>query len=207
MFFIRHHLAIRKNREALEQLGSRSVAFSRQVSSVRVRFLIDLFPAEPRFRGEAGVSYLVSVDDRNVLFDLGYNPKGRFQTPLRENLLALGLEEAPLDGIFISHNRLDHVGGMSHQRSRSPDLEQLPPEMSRGAAIWTPPGMNHLNRECMEIRKPVELIPGLASTGAMPAHLYFLGTILEQGLINSLNSRLPDWASSSMTPAGVSLVS
>ena len=44
------------------------------VISLRIRFLVDYFPRDPRFRGEAGVSYLVSADDRIVLFDLGYNP-------------------------------------------------------------------------------------------------------------------------------------
>ena len=189
MLFIRHHLANKKNKKELEQMGSCPVIFSRQVSSLTVNFLIDLFPAEPRFMGEAGVSYLVSADDRNVLFDLGYNPKERFLTPLRQNLEALGLDEAQLDGIFISHNHLDHVGGMKHQAARSPDLEQLPPEMLRGAAIWTPPGVHHHSHECTEVPKPVELLPGLASTGAMPAHLYFLGLIREQGLIISMKHK------------------
>lgn len=49
--------------------------------------------------------------------------------------------------------------------------------------------MRHPQHVCTDIALPTELFPGVASTGPMPAHLYYLGMIHEQALLVSLADR------------------
>ncbi len=188
MFYLRHALARKAVQQELARLGSRRMELT-GIPGLRVRFLVDFHPLDGRFQGEAGVSYLVTVGWRSILFDLGYNHRRAVLSPLRHNLHALGLETTRYDGVFISHNHLDHVGGMGSQRSRTPDLDQLPQEGLDDAPIWTPIPMRHPRHVCTDIDRPTELFPGVASTGPIPAHLYFLGMLREQALMVSLAGR------------------
>lgn len=187
--FTRHLLAQRALLREWTRLETHSLEFTEQHSAVRVRFLIDYFPADDRFRTEAGVSYLVTTDRHTLLFDLGFNPKGEEPSPLRQNLGVLGLESQRIDGIFISHNHLDHMGGMKSQKRKEPALDQLEPNTLAGAEIWAPLPLYHTRCSCTMVSRPMELRPGLASTGPLPAHLYFLGMLHEQALLVSVQGR------------------
>ena len=159
------------------------MAFTAQNAFVEVRFLVDQFPVRSGLRGEPGVSYLVKTDRQTVLFDLGFNRQKDEMSPLQANLRALGLERDKLDGIFISHNHLDHVGGFAHQRRRAPAVDQLARETVGNAPVWTPTPMFLPGGPTTTVTGPMELLPGLASTGPLTAHLYFLGVIHEQALL------------------------
>ena len=188
-FYVRHKLARRANQRTWQRLERWPVSFSRALSRLRVNFLIDFFAQEQGFRTEAGVSYLLEADDQRILFDLGFNPQRRSPSPLRANLEARGLGSALLDGVFISHNHLDHVGGMQHQRRGTLDLAQLEPATLEAASLWTPVPMSHGQRACDYVQGPRELVPGVASTGPLPAHLYYLGSVPEQAMLISLADR------------------
>jgi 7,8-dihydropterin-6-yl-methyl-4-(beta-D-ribofuranosyl)aminobenzene 5'-phosphate synthase len=183
LFWVRHLRGRRRAGHETARLGARRVAFSAANASVTVRFIVDQFPADGRLRGEPGVSYLVTAGRHRILFDLGFNPRKTDPSPLQANLRALGLAEGKLDGVFISHNHLDHVGGFSHQRAREPALGQLPRTSLAGAPVWTPIPMRGPDGPTSFIDGPAELLPGVASTGPLPAHLYFLGMIREQALL------------------------
>jgi len=185
----RHLLAQRTLLREWTRLEAHPLEFSEQHSTVRVRFLMDYFAADDRFRTEAGVSYQVTTDRHSLLFDLGFNRQGEDPSPLRRNLRVLGLESAPIDGVFISHNHRDHVGGLRNQTRKEPALEQLEPETLAHAVVWAPLPLYHPRCSCSLISHPMELRPGLASTGPLPAHLYFLGMLHEQSLLVSVRGR------------------
>jgi 7,8-dihydropterin-6-yl-methyl-4-(beta-D-ribofuranosyl)aminobenzene 5'-phosphate synthase len=187
-FWLRHRRACSAVDAELLERGRQRVHLSGSVSSLRIRFLVDHFPIDPRFSGEPGVSCLVSADDHTLLFDLGYNRRGERPSPLHRNLDAAGALPSRLDGIFISHNHLDHVGGAKCQRRRSPDLRQLPPSMGTGV-LWAPVPLKPALLPCRCLDAATEIFPGVASSGALPAHLYYLGLLREQALLIDVRGR------------------
>jgi metal-dependent hydrolase (beta-lactamase superfamily II) len=143
--------------------------------------LIDWHTSGPELRGEAGVSYLIETDEHRILFDVGYNAKQESPSPLELNMKALGVALDSIDTVFISHNHLDHVGGMQRQKERSFSigLEQVPlPDVRAFVPIqMTYPGLSPVHT-----REPAQIGKGVASTGTIPRQLVF-GWIDEQALV------------------------
>ena len=181
IFSIRHALGRRAALRSMERIGA--VHFSSENKTVRIRYIVDFVPNDSRLRGEAGVSYLIQTEHHNVLFDLGFNHGKENPSLLASNLHAMKLEHQKLDGIVISHNHLDHVGGFKCQRRKTPDINQFFPETLEGSTVWTPVPMNTDPFKNVTVTEPIELFPGLASTGPLPAHMYFMGSVKEQALL------------------------
>ncbi len=135
-------------------------------------------------QAEHGLAVHLQAGDRAVLFDTG-------QTGLvLRNAAALGLHWDGLDAIVLSHGHYDHTGGLAAVRAAAPHARRflhpaaLAPKFSRGpdgagryigmprpaaqalvndpAVTWTP--------------SPVEVIPGLFLTGAIPRNTGFEDT-------------------------------
>ncbi len=185
LLYLRHLRARRTARRQLDTLGHHRLSFDHRIETLRIRFLVDFFPADSRFVGEAGVSYLIEADRRRVLFDLGYNQAGAEVPPLRTNLAALDLDPLRVDGVFLSHNHLDHVGGFDHQRSKQPATAGL--ELG-SAPLWAPLALAS-DSGAQWIRQPTELLPGIASSGPMPAPLYLTGLLHEQAMWLAVRDR------------------
>lgn len=79
--------------QPLENLG--------MASSVRILPLVEAESADPRLLTEPGVAYLIDVDGHRILFDLGFNGRGR--SPLVENARQLGVDLSSVDLVVISH--------------------------------------------------------------------------------------------------------
>jgi len=58
-------------------------------------------------KGEHGLSFLVQVDGKQILFDTGQSDL------LITNARALGIDLATVDAVVISHGHYDHTGGLS----------------------------------------------------------------------------------------------
>lgn len=180
--FIRHRRNQRSAARALDELGRQHVEISETSERVVVEFLVDFY-GEHGMATEAGVSYLVRTEHHKILFDLGYNQARAKVSPLRANLTARGYGELTVDGVFISHNHHDHVGGFANHRRRHLALDEV--GINSASPVWTPVPFSNATT----VQRPTELLPGLLSTGAMPAPMYFLGMVQEQALLASLRDR------------------
>ena len=151
------------------------------VQKLSILPLIDWYTADDELAGEAGVSYLIRADDTTILFDMGLNKNQEHPSPLLRNMAQLGVSLDEIDMIFISHNHLDHVGGMQNMQERrfalsagDADLHQVP--------AYVPVPMRNPTARPVVTMEPRILAPGVASMGVIPRQLFFLGWTPEQSL-------------------------
>jgi len=135
-----------------------------------------------------GVSYLVETDDHRILYDVGQNTRGLVPSALERNMAALGVELDSIDTVFISHNHLDHVGGLHWQNANSFSLgaEQVPFPNPRTQLI-VPGSMSYPGLEPIRADQPLPIgrgvgSTGLATTGAIGRQLA-VGWIEEHSLV------------------------
>lgn len=156
--------------------------------TLRILPLLEYYAADPGLVTEVGVSYLVETDEHRILYDVGQNPDGGSPSSLEKNMQALGIELETIDMVFISHNHLDHVGGLHWQRMNTFSLgreqEPFPNPRTQLVApdLMTYPGMGtvYANRP-MQIGTGVGST-GLATTGTIPRQLA-AGWIEEHSLV------------------------
>lgn len=143
--------------------------------------LIDWYTSRKDLKGEAGVSYLIKTDKNSILFDVGYNMEQSDPSPLLHNMKQLGITIDDFDTIVISHNHVDHVGGMKWQRHKSFSLTTHQIDLGK-KAVYTPVPMTYpgLNPICTE--EPTVIAKGVATIGTIPSQLFFLGWTPEQAL-------------------------
>jgi metal-dependent hydrolase (beta-lactamase superfamily II) len=142
--------------------------------------LVDWFAADPRLRGEAGVSYLIRTDTGTILFDVGANMQQQDPSPLQENMRRLGIALADVDTIVLSHEHMDHVGGLGFARRHSFSLGNDQADL-RGKRIFVPVPMTYAGVAPTVSREPTVLAPGVVTTGAIAGQLYW-GRVDEQAL-------------------------
>ncbi len=157
----------------LEDVGS--------VKQLSILPLIDWYTASDDLEGEPGVSYLIRADDTTILFDMGLNRNAEHPSPLLRNMEKLGISFDEIDMIFISHNHLDHVGGMQNVKeglftpsSGYVNLHQMP--------AYVPVAITNPSATPIPVTEPTVLAPGIISMGPIPRQLFFLGWTLEQSL-------------------------
>jgi hypothetical protein len=76
--------------------------------------LLDWSTATPGLQGEPGVSDLIKTDRGTILFEVGVNLQERDPSPLLANRQKLGVSLADFDTVIISHNHMNHVGGLHY---------------------------------------------------------------------------------------------
>ena len=143
--------------------------------------LIDWYTADEGLTGEPGVSYLVSADDTNILFDVGFNQRGEHPSPLLRNMQALGVDLAELDSLIISHAHSDHLGGISHQMRNTFGLSGQPLDL-RDIPAYVPEPLSNPTVNSIVVDQPRVIAPGVATMGTIPRQLFFFGWTPEQSL-------------------------
>ena len=143
--------------------------------------LIDWYTADDELEGEPGVSYLIWADDTTILFDMGLNKRHEHPSPLLRNMARLDVSFDDIDMVFISHNHLDHVGGMQNvadgifaPSAGYVDLHQMP--------AYVPVSITNPSATPILVEGPTVLAPGIVSLGPIPRQLFFLGWTPEQSL-------------------------
>jgi len=184
-----------RQRQGSERAAQMVAAFEVQplgdigaTKTLRILPLLEYHAAGPGLATEVGVSYLVDTDEHRILYDVGQNPDGGSPSSLQKNMEALGIELETIDMVFISHNHLDHVGGLHWQRMNTFSLgreqEPFPNPLTQLVApdLMTYPGMSTVHADKpMQIGKGVGST-GLATTGTIPRQLA-AGWIEEHSLV------------------------
>jgi 7,8-dihydropterin-6-yl-methyl-4-(beta-D-ribofuranosyl)aminobenzene 5'-phosphate synthase len=151
------------------------------VKRVKILPLIDYYTSSNDLVGEPGVAYLISTDNINILFDVGYNPKNEHPSPLLRNMRKLGVEISDIDNIVISHNHIDHIGGVKAKKDNTFLLSGAGIKMN-GVKAFVPEEMSHSTAETEVTRKPRKMAEGIVTIGTIDRALWLMGITAEQAL-------------------------
>lgn len=159
------------------------------VKKLTILPLIDWYTATDDLEGESGVSYLIKADDTTILFDTGLNAHNEHPSPLLRNMAKLGVAIDDINMIVISHNHLDHVGGMQNVSkglfslsAGYTNLHQIP--------AYVPVPITNPSAVPVLITEPTRLAPaGIISMGPIPRQLFFLGWTPEQSLAINIEGK------------------
>ena len=163
----------RSNVKTIMDLGS--------VKSLEILPLIDWYANDKNLKVEAGVSYLLRTSENAILFDVGYNVKQEDPSPLLHNMKQLGITTDNFDTIVISHNHIDHVGGIKFMRRKTFSLTNYQIDLHQ-KQVFTPIPMTYPNLSPIYSRNPTIILKGFATIGIIPNQLFFLGWTEEQAL-------------------------
>jgi 7,8-dihydropterin-6-yl-methyl-4-(beta-D-ribofuranosyl)aminobenzene 5'-phosphate synthase len=155
------------------------------VDQVTLLPLVDFHAADPALKTEPGVSYLIKADDTTILMDCGFNKEKAHPSPLLHNMEKLGISVSDPDMIFFSHLHLDHLGGITEQKTQTFSLSRGPvplPDIPIYAAAPVTGSRWNPSADARVISDPMELKPGIFSIGTIPRYLFLLGRTLENAL-------------------------
>jgi 7,8-dihydropterin-6-yl-methyl-4-(beta-D-ribofuranosyl)aminobenzene 5'-phosphate synthase len=127
--------------------------------------------------GEHGLAYWIDTGTHRVLFDTGQG------LALLNNAAVLGIDLAHADAIVLSHGHYDHVGGLEAALAvaRQATLHLHPRAVERKYSGSDPTGPRrisvlfveteeflHDERRVIASREPMEVVPGIWTTGEIP---------------------------------------
>jgi 7,8-dihydropterin-6-yl-methyl-4-(beta-D-ribofuranosyl)aminobenzene 5'-phosphate synthase len=159
---------------AIERQTDRIELTTSAASRVVVKPLYEWETTSGAFASDAGLSYLIEVDNQRILFDLGDRRRGANAVSLGSNLRALGYDpdtfKDSLAAVVISHGHREHVGGRLAAWFKRPRTDV---DLS-GVPLFTPWG---------RADGPLEVAPGVLLSVALPGRVFVAGRINEQMLI------------------------
>jgi len=156
--------------------------------SLEILPLIDWKTSSDNLVGEAGASYLIKTDETTILFDLGLNQKNEHPSPLLRNMEQLDITLDDFDTIVISHNHIDHVGGMTWGSKNTFSLTGQQVDLGR-KRVYTPISMTYPGLEPVYSPEPTVLAAGVATIGVIPNQDYFMGWIDEQAIVINVEGK------------------
>jgi uncharacterized protein (DUF885 family)/metal-dependent hydrolase (beta-lactamase superfamily II) len=142
---------------------------------VRITIVYDNTAIVPGLDAEWGFAAWIDYGDQDILFDTG--PGGPM---LLGNLAQLGLDPSEIDAVVLSHGHADHAGGL---------LSLL--QTGVRPTLYVPSGVSssykeplRARTELVEVKSPIEILPGLHSTGELTTSIGGqAGGLTEQALV------------------------
>jgi len=135
---------------------------------VRLTIVYNNNPYDPRLISQWGFACLVQYGDHTLLFDTG----GDGPT-LLHNMETLGIDPTSIEAVILSHEHGDHVGGLGGLLDVHSDLTVYAPTCFAGQIQAQ---VQAAGAQLVEVEEPMELLPGVFSTGQVS------GTVTEQAL-------------------------
>jgi len=135
---------------------------SRDAGDVRITIVYDNNPYDLRLKTEWGFAAWVEYGGHTLLFDTGGNG-----ATLLGNMARLGLDPQAIEAVVLSHIHGDHVDGLGGLLSTG-----VKPTVYVPAAF--PDAFKNDVRartDLVEVTEPLEIFPGVHSTGAFPADI------------------------------------
>jgi 7,8-dihydropterin-6-yl-methyl-4-(beta-D-ribofuranosyl)aminobenzene 5'-phosphate synthase len=169
---------VRLERTSVSQLaGAPPAAIASAVSRpVTITVVYDNNGYRPGLETAWGFACAVQYGEESILFDTGGD--GRM---LLANMAALGLNPSDLDAVVLSHAHADHTGGLEAVLQANPGLTVYLLESFPAA---TKDKLRSLAAQTVEVDGPLEIRPGVWSTGQMGSE------IAEQALVLQTDSGL-----------------
>lgn len=162
------------------------------VKNLSIMPLIDYYADDNKLKTEAGVSYYIKADGIDILLDVGANELKEHPSALLSNMKILGKSFDDLNFIFLSHQHLDHVGGMKDQKKGTFTVSAGRVELPE-IPVYSPTGIrpSALNPGPIPslITDPLLIKDGIVSIGAIPRALYLVGYTLENSLAFNLEGK------------------
>ena len=171
----------RKAEEAWSSYHPEPLGDFGSVDSLSILPLSDWYADCDDLVGEAGVSYLLRADDKQLLFDTGANWKKEEPSPLLRNMKELGVTVDSLDAGVISHTHCDHTGGMDAMRAKTFVLSPSDPDLT-GLTVYVPSALTHPTANVVLTEEPKVIFPGVCTIGVIWRALWLLGLTPEQAL-------------------------
>jgi len=121
---------------------------------------------------EHGLSFLIEISGRRLLFDTGSSGK-----VILHNLRKVGVDPEELSAIVLSHSHRDHTGGLAILLERSPDIPvyahpdiftqrlSLRGDRLKDVSLPISQSVMILRVQLYLSEEPVEVIPGVWTTG------------------------------------------
>lgn len=186
-YLLSHHRGLVETEMRWQKDNPPKVTELGTTKSLQVLPLVNWYTTNDSLQGEMGVSYLIRTDNQTLLFDLGQNAAESDPSPLEHNMKTLGISLDEVDGIFLSHNHFDHVGGKNWSRNHSFGFGLHQPPLGN-KSIYTPIPMSYPGSAPINTREPQVLNGALATTGTIERQL-FMGPIEEQSLVINVENK------------------
>ena len=132
---------------------------------------------------EPGVSYLITADDKKILFDVGYNKNQKHPSPLLKNMDKLAKNINDIDSIFITHFHRDHIGGSRNELYKTSSISASDISLN-GMKVYSPAPIScsTATTNIEVVNEPRVLSDGIVSTGSIHKALWLMGLTPEQSL-------------------------
>jgi len=148
--------------------GRQGTPVSTNSRAVSITVLYDNYTLTEGLRTDWGFACMIKGMEKNILFDTGTNG-----SLLLENMDKLQVRAQDVDLVAISHNHLDHTGGLSSFLGRNSNVSVYLPPSASGAV----PTTEATGASAQIVTGPMQICEGVHLTGPMS------GPAVEQALV------------------------
>lgn len=101
-----------------------------EVNALKITVIVDNNSGNRKLMTAWGISMLIEVDGKKLLFDTGPDPY-----TLEHNSRQLGIDLTEIDVVIISHEHGDHTGGLPYIAEMNPNTKVYIPSKSSRMVI------------------------------------------------------------------------